>query len=452
MTSSYDLVGNRLTQTSTLPDIAAQNETYSDNDWLDGTIYDDNGNTTLEDGNTDVYDFMNRLVRRTTSGGSVIDITYDADGNRITKSASAGVTHYLVDMNNLTGYAQVLEELDSTLTTERVYTYGLDLIAQHQLMPVDAPTGWETSYYLYDGLGTVRALADENGLISDAYTYDAWGNLINTQGLTPNSYLFTGEQWDHDLGMYFLRARYMNTETGRFHTLDTFEGRNVDPQTLHKYLYAHGNPVFGFDPSGYQAVSINDMAIGVAIAGSLALLAVPSFLDSLHHVGESLITWAVGAAVDGVTSAITTAVLLAHAFVHSTSQAIKNAAEKLKKQLRRIRCKGRLLFHYTDPASAVAIGASRVLRPSRGFGAGFPAGAYASDIWPIDFTYTQRTLSMGFYGHPGRDVSAFVAFCSRRFTPAPGGGIGRVTHYVARSKTLVPIDVKLAGPNLMPPR
>ncbi|WP_269540004.1 tandem-95 repeat protein [Cerasicoccus fimbriatus] len=265
---TYDDVGNRLTQTSTLPDIAAQNETYSDNDWLDGAIYDDNGNTTLEDGNADVYDFMNRLVRRTTSGGSVIDITYDADGNRITKSAPAGVTHYLVDMNNLTGYAQVLEELDSTLTTERVYTYGLDLIAQHQLMPVDAPTGWETSYYLYDGLGTVRALADENGSISDAYTYDAWGNLINTQGLTPNSYLFTGEQWDHDLGMYFLRARYMNPETGRFHTLDTFEGRNADPLTLHKYLYAHANPVMFVDPSGNETIA--GLMIGFSVKQVLA--------------------------------------------------------------------------------------------------------------------------------------------------------------------------------------
>ncbi|WP_269540008.1 RHS repeat domain-containing protein [Cerasicoccus fimbriatus] len=271
---TYDDVGNRLTQTSTLPDIAAQNETYSDNDWLDGTIYDDNGNTTLEDGDADVYDFMNRLVRRTTSGGAVIDITYDADGNRITKSAPAGVTHYLVDMNNLTGYAQVLEELDSTLTTERVYTYGLDLIAQHQLMPVDAPTGWETSYYLYDGLGTVRALADENGLISDAYTYDAWGNLINVQGLTPNSYLYTGEQWDHDLGMYFLRARYMNPETGRFHTLDTYEGRSTDPHTLHKYLYGNANPMSYIDPSGN--FSLPSLSAAMGVLSKVMSMAVPA--------------------------------------------------------------------------------------------------------------------------------------------------------------------------------
>ncbi|WOO40240.1 tandem-95 repeat protein [Rubellicoccus peritrichatus] len=268
---TYDLVGNRLTQNSTVTNIAAQTETYSFNDWLDSHTYDSNGNTTASDGHTDEYDFMNRLVRRTKSDGGVIDITYDADGNRVTKTTAEGATHYLVDVNNLTGYAQVLEELDSTLTTERVYTYGLDLIAQHQLMPVLNPVGWETSYYLYDGLGTVRALADENGLISDAYTYDAWGNLINLQGTTPNSYLFTGEQWDTNLGMYFLRARYMSPDMGRFHTLDTYEGRNHAPITLNKYLYANANPVTFIDPSGQ--FSIKNVAMTTAIVGTLTTLA-----------------------------------------------------------------------------------------------------------------------------------------------------------------------------------
>jgi len=146
------------------------------------------------------------------------------------------------------------------------YTYGLDLIAQHQLMPVEAPDHWETSYYLYDGLGSVRALADETGLVTDAYFYDAYGRLLNiasTGDGTPNTYLFTGEQFDADLGMYYLRARYLNPETGRFHTMDSFEGRFSDPQTLHKYLYAHANPVMFVDPSGNFSLleSINNLVI-----------------------------------------------------------------------------------------------------------------------------------------------------------------------------------------------
>ncbi|WP_309381286.1 putative Ig domain-containing protein [Cerasicoccus frondis] len=272
---TYDLVGNRLSQDSSLPlRSSVQNHTFNENDWLDDTIYDDNGNTTLEDGDADEYDFLNRLIRRTTATGDVIDITYDADGNRVTKSTPAGITHYLVDMNNLTGYSQVLEELDSTLTVDQVYTYGLDLIAQHQLMPVESPTHWETSYYLYDGLGTVRGLTSEDGLVSDTYFYDAWGNLINALGTTPNSYLFTGEQWDADLGMYFLRARYMNPESGRFHTLDTYEGGNADPATLHKYLYVHSNPTNTIDPTGlFQSIAQQTVTLTVMQTLTVHLIA-----------------------------------------------------------------------------------------------------------------------------------------------------------------------------------
>ena len=32
--------------------------------------------------------------------------------------------------------------------------------------------------------------------------------------------------------------------------MDTYEGRNGEPLTLHKYLYTHGSPVNGTDPSG----------------------------------------------------------------------------------------------------------------------------------------------------------------------------------------------------------
>ena len=64
-----------------------------------------------------------------------------------------------------------------------------------------------------------------------------------------------GEQYDADLGMYFLRARYMETDRGRFWNMDTFEGLDQDPATLHKYLYVHGDPVNGIDPSGYFKLS-----------------------------------------------------------------------------------------------------------------------------------------------------------------------------------------------------
>ena len=42
----------------------------------------------------------------------------------------------------------------------------------------------------------------------------------------------------------------MNPSTGTFISMDTYEGSIYDPDTLHKYLYANGNPVMYTDPSG----------------------------------------------------------------------------------------------------------------------------------------------------------------------------------------------------------
>jgi RHS repeat-associated protein len=117
-------------------------------------------------------------------------------------------------------------------------------------------------YYGYDGHGNVRFLfgsGDEGSItVSDTYTYDAFGSLIEdwhySVSATPNNYLYCGERWDSDLGMYFLRARYMNPNSGRFWTMDSFEGKQADPLSLHKYLYCNANPVNGIDPSGHTTL------------------------------------------------------------------------------------------------------------------------------------------------------------------------------------------------------
>jgi RHS repeat-associated protein len=86
--------------------------------------------------------------------------------------------------------------------------------------------------------------------VTDTYDYDAFGNKINSTGTTPNNYLYRGEQFDSDLGLYYLRARYYNPLTGRFMSQDPQDGYIDEPATLHKYLYAGGDSVNGIDPTG----------------------------------------------------------------------------------------------------------------------------------------------------------------------------------------------------------
>ena len=50
--------------------------------------------------------------------------------------------------------------------------------------------------------------------------------------------VYRGEQYDTDLGLYYLRARYYNPATDRFMSRDPEDGNPYDPASLHKYLYA----------------------------------------------------------------------------------------------------------------------------------------------------------------------------------------------------------------------
>ena len=92
------------------------------------------------------------------------------------------------------------------------------------------------SFYGYDGFGNVRQLTGVSGEVTDTYEYDAFGNLLNKTGTTPNNYLYRGEQFDSGLGLYYLRARYYNTATGRFMSRDPYDGNKINPISLHKYL------------------------------------------------------------------------------------------------------------------------------------------------------------------------------------------------------------------------
>jgi hypothetical protein len=49
-----------------------------------------------------------------------------------------------------------------------------------------------STYYLSDGQGSTRALADASGAITDTYDYTAFGELIEQTGSSDNSYLYTG--------------------------------------------------------------------------------------------------------------------------------------------------------------------------------------------------------------------------------------------------------------------
>ncbi len=264
---AYDPVGNRTNrQSGGISQLSTSSYGYNTNDELvsdsygiySSGNYDGNGNTTGAGGTTYAYDAMNQL----TGINGCTNYGYDGDGNRVAKlyydfQYNAITTFYMVDDRNPSGYPQVVEEyltdtnLANTPVLSRVYNYGLALISQQQF---DGGTLLPTtnSYYGYDGHGSVRFLMDTNGTITDTYTYDAFGTLLVHNGNTPNNYLYAGQQFNPELGLYYNRARYLNQDIGRFWTRDTYEGDNEDPLSLHRYLYAQDNPLDNTDPSGLE--------------------------------------------------------------------------------------------------------------------------------------------------------------------------------------------------------
>ena len=269
---TYDKVGKRLTKTengfTTTYQYDKNNRLRKEDDII--YDYDDNGNLiekeSAEEQIVYEYDYDNHLIRvETTRYETTIVVTYDydAEGNRVRKVIDDTVfINYLVDTNR--DYAQVVEERNENGDLLVRYVYGHDLISQTR---PSAGSGSVTSYYHYDGLGSTRALSSSAGIVTDSYSYDAFGLLLEQTGTTENHYRYRGEQFDEELGFYYLRARYMDPNVGRFVTMDAFAGLSQDPVTLHKYLYANANPMTYSDPSGY--FSIGEMNVSTTIRGIL---------------------------------------------------------------------------------------------------------------------------------------------------------------------------------------
>jgi RHS repeat-associated protein len=257
---TLDPVGNRTGATSTLSGLSPGYGSYNPNDQLSTETYDNNGNTTFTGGKTLGYDSENHLISMTETG-TTVSLKYDAFGNRVSKTVNGVTTQYLVEDDvNPTGYPQVLDELTGPIGSgviQRTYSYGLQRISQDQYI-----SGWVLSYYQYDGGGSVRQLTNPVGEVTDSYDYDAFGRSFTLSGTTPNNYLYRGEQYDSDLGLYYLRARYYNPVTGRFLSRDPEDGVAHDPASLHKYLYADGDPTNAKDPGGRGAIFEYEFSIG----------------------------------------------------------------------------------------------------------------------------------------------------------------------------------------------
>jgi RHS repeat-associated protein/uncharacterized repeat protein (TIGR01451 family) len=273
-TFAYDAVGNRLQRTRTATTgTRSWSYTYDRRDRLlsDGAstyTWGEDGQLASKVGTENAaytWDVDDRLRKVTLPNGTVVEHEYDPDGVRVrTKytppTGPPSVTNYLVDVSG--PLSHVVAETDAAGSLEAHYIRAGD-----ELLAVLRPTG--SRFYVADGLGSVRHLTDETGAVTDSYRYDAFGAVLAHVGTDENPYLFAGEPLETSSGLTYLRARWLDTGTGRFLSTDPVPGVNERPETLHRYGYALQDPVNGVDPAGEFTFSIAGLSISINIQGNL---------------------------------------------------------------------------------------------------------------------------------------------------------------------------------------
>jgi RHS repeat-associated protein len=220
--------------------------------------YDANGNLVSGGGRTYQWDAENRPTR-IVSGTLSEDYTYDADGERLTRTVN-GVT--TVELAGL--WAEVVGG-----ATKVYYPFHGTIVAMRQGGTVTAVHG--------DHLGSVSVATTSGGLLSQQ-AFAPWGK-VRSGGISQTTLNYTGQRLD-GTGLLYYHARYYDPGLGRFISADSVVpgagpltawphdapaqaagaaggGGPGDPQALNRYSYARNNPLRYTDPTGHCVVTLH---------------------------------------------------------------------------------------------------------------------------------------------------------------------------------------------------
>ncbi len=198
------------------------------------------GNLTNDGAKTYAYDLENQLLS-ITGTGLTATYTYDPFGRRLSQTVNGTTTRFLYDGLDL------IQETDNAGTLQATYTFGPEVDE-----PLRMVRGAATSYYHQDALGSVIALSNSAGTISESYKYDAFGTAQTPSSLG-NRFLFTGREFDQQTNLYYYRARYYSPSLGRFLQRDPLS--YAADSNLYRYVI--NNPVNAIDPLGLDVIGMN---------------------------------------------------------------------------------------------------------------------------------------------------------------------------------------------------
>ena len=181
-----------------------------------------------------------RQLTKLTDGEKSVEYTYDGSGLRRTKT-SGGVTK-TYDYEN----GRLVRESGGEEPVRFLYGEGGIIGIKY-----------DRSKFLFrkNAFGDVTEVYNVRGELVAKYSYSAYGkctieyNKDNAAHFNPIRY--RGYYYDEETGLYYLKSRYYDPETGRFLNADDIS--YLDPETingLNLYAYCGNNPVMRIDENG----------------------------------------------------------------------------------------------------------------------------------------------------------------------------------------------------------
>jgi RHS repeat-associated protein len=270
LTYVYDAVGNALTFAGKSCAYGAYNKLTGDGTW--SYAYDGNGNLarkTSSDGKTAYQYLFNSLdqltsaIKWTKSGSTWSSTTlgtyrYDANGMRANTTEGTTCTDY-VYVGHDPWYERSKSGSTQT-TTDYIYVSG-----RMKAKIVAGGSSPGTYFYITDALGSVRQVWKQEATSAtfSVATYKPFGTPVSASGTEKVEY--AGELIDTAAGtspgLYYIGARWMDPELGRFISLDPKSGSPESPQTLNRYVYCVNNPLRFTDPTGADIMSYSSSTL-----------------------------------------------------------------------------------------------------------------------------------------------------------------------------------------------
>ncbi len=265
LTYVYDDVGNRIR--TIINGETTEYTTNNMNQYVqigDRTyVFDADGNLIQETGpdgtTTYSYNRENRLVA-VHRGDDAWYYTYDALGNRIGVEENGAVTRYVVDP---LGLGNVVGQYDATGDIVARYAHGTGLLGRF------AADG-DPAYYTLDAIGNTSELTGPAADAINSYVYNPFGEVAWSHATAANPFEYLGAYgiMAEDNGLHFIRARYYDSSTGRFHSPDPI-GLHAD---INAYRYGLNNPLSFVDVNGLWAIELSGwFAKKLGVSGSITI-------------------------------------------------------------------------------------------------------------------------------------------------------------------------------------